>query len=547
MRQRMSINTKRELLQRIRREYLAAGRARKDKLLNSLIEATGYNRKYAITLLNQAPTARPIRRRTRRSKFGSDVIDAVCQLWRAANGICAKRLLPFLPTLIKTLERFGHMKLDKHLKRKVLGMSLSTLERILKKEREKDRESKGKSLTRPGSLLKKQIAVKIFSQWNDQEVGFFEVDLVAHCGGDISGRFIQTLTMTDIATGWTETVPLLYKADTHVRAGIEKIIELLPFKLKGIDCDNGKEFLNNHLVKWCETRKITFTRSREYRKNDQAHVEEKNGSVVRRLVGYERFEGSQPLDVMTQLYSASRLYINYFQPSMKLIKKTRIGAKVTKEYDTAKTPLERLLDFKTLPKTRSAILQREFLQLDPVALLAEMARLQEKLWHIASSRLVQEQPDITVKLAQREKRKQETVTASTSTLTQQGHTSPKRASRPKKKKKKKSIGAVSGRRNVDDVRIDITQDFVQNVVFPPSRENQILYRDSKLIGFGLRVTPRSSKSYFVEARVNGKTRRVTMGRAEFFSIEEARDEAVRLLRQMHNGITPMTLRRKHRT
>ena len=256
----MSMNTKRELLQRIRREYLAAGKARKSKLLNSLIEATGYNRKYAISLLTPAPSTKPTERKPRTSKYGSDVLDAVRQLWRAANGICAKRLLPFLPTLIETLERCGRMNLDPRLKRKILEMSLSTLERILKKERGK--ESKGKSLTRPGSLLRKQVAVKTFAEWNDQQVGFFEADLVAHCGGDISGKFIHTLTMTDIATGWTEILPLITKANGHVRSGMETVIELLPFKLKGIDCDNGKEFLNYEMVAWCKDRKITFTRSR---------------------------------------------------------------------------------------------------------------------------------------------------------------------------------------------------------------------------------------------------------------------------------------------
>jgi hypothetical protein len=543
MGQRMSTNTKRELLQRIRREYLAAGRASKGRLLNSLIEATGYNRKYAISLLVTSPSIRTGQPRPRKSKYGSDVVDAVLQLWRAANGICAKRLLPFLPTLIEALERCGHMNLDRQLKSKILDMSLSTLERMLKKER--DKESKGRSLTRPGSLLKKQVAVKTFAEWNDLRVGFVEADLVAHCGGDISGKFIQTLTTTDIATGWTEIVPLLHKADTHVRSGLEKVIELLPFRLKGIDCDNGTEFLNHEMVAWCKARKITFTRSRAYRKNDQAHVEEKNGSVVRKLVGYDRFEGSEALEIMTDLYSVSRLYINYFQPSMKLVKKTRMGAKVTKEYDTAKTPLERLLGMKTISKKQKADLLHEFRRLDPLGLLGEMSKLQVELWRTSkeANQPVSETASISIQPAQ----PKETRHSSNSRLANSPTTGeptmqysiPKRAA----SKRNRPIGAGYGRKDMQNARIEITEDFVDNAVRPPS--GQVIYRDSTLIGFGLRLTS-GSKSFVVETRVNGPTRRVTIGRADLLSVAEARNEAALLLRQMTRGVEPLTLRNKPR-
>lgn len=539
----MSINTKRELLQRYRREYQAATRQKKSKLLDSLIEATGYNRKYAVGLLNQAPPARPAERRIRKSKYGRDAVDAVRLLWRAANGICAKRLLPFLPTLIETLERCGHMKLNDSLKKTILEMSLSTLERILKKER--DKQSKGMSLTRPGSLLKKQVAVKTFAEWSDQQIGFFEVDLVAHCGGDISGHFMQTLTMTDIATGWTEVAPLLRGTGIQVRDGMERILKLLPFKLKGIDCDNGKEFLNHEMVAWCRDRKVTFTRSRAYKKDDQAHVEEKNGSVVRRLIGYDRFEGREAFEVMTELYLVSRLYINFFQPSMKLIKKIRIGSKVTKQYDTARTPLERLLDFKTLPKTRKDILQREFLRLDPLALLAEMARLQSKLWHLASTKPVQEVPPMIIEPAQqndaghrKHRSKQRPASKSSSAKTAAQYSVPLRAARESRNR----IGHKNGRKDLENGRIELTDSFVASLSAPS--QHQIIYRDSKLVRFGLRITRGGSKSFVVECRVNGSNRRVTIGRADLFSVEEARNEAVHLLRHMVRGIEPITLRNK---
>jgi len=507
----------------MRREYSAADRRRKSKLLDGLVEATGYNRKYANWLLVQIPTPPANHPRTRRSRYGRDVVDAVRQLWKAGNGICAKRLRPFLPVLIETLERFEHLKLDRRLKKKIVGMSHSTLERMLRKER--DKESKGKSLTRPGSMLRKQVAVKTFAEWNDQEIGFFEVDLVAHCGGDISGRFMQTLTMTDIATGWTEIVPLPSKAETHVRAGIQSVIKLLPFKLKGIDCDNGKEFLNHGMVAWCKAREITFTRSRAYRKNDQAHVEEKNGSVVRRLVGYERFEGRNALAIMAELYSISRLYINYFQPSMKLVKKTRIGAKVSKQYDTAKTPLERLTCSKTLSKKQTNILLSEFRALDPLRLLAEMNRLQAKLWQVHLTTANESVSEIPSK----------------KTKPTQQYSIPKRATRKQNKLAKREKEGQDERY----ARFVLTQDFVDNVVHARSGQ-QIIHRDKKLIGFGLRVSP-GSKSFIAETRVNGIARRVTIGRADLFSVEEARNEACRLLRQMKRGIEPLRLRKNRKS
>jgi hypothetical protein len=517
MRQRMSMNTKRELLQIIRPEYLAADKERKSELLNSLIESTGYNRKYAISLLSQEPRTKDGKPRTRKSKYGGDVIDAVRQLWRAANGICAKRLLPFLPTLIEALERSGHMKLDKQVKANILRLSVSTLERMLKKER--DKALRGKSFTRPGSPLQKQIAVKTFAEWDNQEAGFFEIDLVAHCGEDISGKFIHTLTMTDIATGWTEIMPLLHRADSHVRDGMEKVIELLPFKLKGIDCDNGSEFLNYRMVAWCKAREITFTRSRAYRKNDQAHVEEKNGSVVRRLVGYDRFEGRQALEIMTDLYSISRLYINYFQPSMKLIKKTRVGSKVTKQYDAARTPLQRLLASTTISKKEKATLLREFQALDPIKLLSTMARLQARLWHRTSK-------------------------PAGESLSIQLTPAYPMLERAASKKGRRRASAGSGRNRAETIRVQITQEFV-NQVAPPS-SGQIIYRDSLLTGFGLRVTPGAKKSFISEGRVNGIVRRVTIGRANLFTADEARSEAARLRQQMDMGIEPLTLLKKRK-
>lgn len=375
----MSAKTKRELLLKIRDEYLSAGRQRKQELLNTLVNATGYNRKYAIALLSNPPEE-AIHKRKRKKIYDERVASALKQVWIAANGICPKRFIPFLRTLVESLERHGHLQLEADVREKLLAISASTADRMLELERKK---GFGKSLTRPGSLLRKQIAVKTFSDWNDMELGFFEIDCVAHCGDNVAGKYLHTLTMTDVATGWTELSCLLTRSEQEVRDALDEVRKVLPFALKGIDTDNGGEFLNYEMVKWCHVNEITFTRSRAYRKNDQAHVEEKNGSVVRRIVGYERYEGGRARQCMLQLYSVARIYINFFQPSMKLISKTREGAKVTKRYDTARTPLERLLELDSVPRKLKNKLRREFDSLDPLALLTQMAKLQSRLWRYA--------------------------------------------------------------------------------------------------------------------------------------------------------------------
>ena len=210
-----------------------------------------------------------------------------------------------------------------------------------------------------------------------------EVDLVAHCGGNTNGSFLNTFTLTDICTGWTEPMALLCKGSANVISSLNIVQEILPFKLLGIDTDNGSEFINYDLLDYCKEQEITFTRSRAYRKNDQAHVEEKNGSIVRRMVGYDRFEGVEAWKALVDLYSLLRLYVNYFQPSMKLLSKTRDGAHVTKKYDKAKTPCQRLLESEALQEEYKIKLQEEYKNLDPVKLLGNIKSCQDRFWAFA--------------------------------------------------------------------------------------------------------------------------------------------------------------------
>jgi hypothetical protein len=383
----MSVKTRQELLEALRPQYLEANRKEKKQLLDGFVTATGYNRKHAIVLI-KAIAKKIGEKRQRKKVYDNKVWEALVQVWRAGNRICSKRLVPFLADLVEALERFGHLSLEPETRTKLLSLSAATADRLLAVERKKY-GSRGKSTTRPGHLLKKQIAIRTFSDWNDAAAGFLEADLVAHCGETTEGQYVNTLTMTDIATGWTELGALIRKSEEDVMKSLCELRELLPFPLLGFDTDNGGEFINYTLFNWCMANSITFTRARPYKKNDQAHVEEKNGSIVRRLIGYDRYEGLESWQILSSLYRVARLYINFFQPSVKLIAKSREGGHVSKKYEEAKTPYRRVLELAYVSEKKKAKLKKLFNTLDPVLLLNEIERLQAELWSTAVNNSVQ--------------------------------------------------------------------------------------------------------------------------------------------------------------
>jgi hypothetical protein len=301
--------------------------------------------------------------------------------WTAANHICAKRLIPFLPTLVDSLERHGHLHLSEEGRTQLLLMSPATADRILQPYRKQER--RGISTTRSGTLLKKQIPVRTFHDWNETKPGFMEADLVAHCGTQADGSYLYTLTLTDIATGWTECLPLLNRGQEAVVAALKRAQQLLPFPLLGIDTDNGAEFINVELLAFCEHEHLTFTRGRPRRSNDQCYVEQKNGQIVRQVVGYDRFTGELAYRQLTELYRALRVYVNCFQPSMKLQRKEREGSKVRRTYDQAQTPMQRLLASGVLSAKKQQELLRITEALDPLRLLTQLEHLQKALWRHA--------------------------------------------------------------------------------------------------------------------------------------------------------------------
>ena len=333
----MGNQSKRELLSALQPRYRRAGKAEKKRILDEFVAATGYHRKYAIRLLKRGP--RPARGQARggRTRYGPAVVRALTQLWELSGYLCAKRLQPFLPLLLDALERNGELALSAAVKARLLQISPATLDRKLHPARRR-RQGRGRSTTRAGHLLKHQVPVRTFADWNDARPGFTEIDLVAHCGESTRGEYLNTLSVVDVATGWLECRAVTYRSQRDVFAALEAIRQRLPFGLLGIDSDNDSAFLNDHLVRYCRSQQLTFTRSRPYHKNDQAHVEQKNGSVVRGLVGYDRYEGAAATRALNAVYVVLRLWVNFFQPSMKLIGKQRIGSRVRKKYDQAQTP-----------------------------------------------------------------------------------------------------------------------------------------------------------------------------------------------------------------
>lgn len=393
---RLTMKERRSVSAVVAKRYQKATKKEKGTILGEYTELTGYNRCYAAFLLrNQGRRMRindntvlvgDCRKKVKRTRdriYDERLVRVLKRVWLIMGFICGKRLKPELKEVIPILEKHKEIELDESVREKLLSISAATIDRVLAVERKK-RSVRQRSRTKPGTLLKHQIPIRTFSEWDEQRPGFVEIDLVGHEGGDPSGEYIQTLDMTDVCTGWTETQAVKNKARVWVFEALKEIRGRLPFKLLGIDSDNGSEFINSHLYGYCEQEKITFTRARAYRKNDNCYVEQKNYSVVRRTVGYNRYDNSQQLRLLNQLYSRLRLYTNYFQPVMKLKEKIRVGSKVKKRYDQPRTPYQRVLESSMVEKEYKKKLNQEYAKLNPAELRRQISSVQIKLRKLAA-------------------------------------------------------------------------------------------------------------------------------------------------------------------
>jgi len=289
-------------------------------------------------------------------------------------------LHPFLPEIVAVLERQEELVLPAETKSLVLQMSRATIDRCLRAVRRQRR--RGHSTTKPGTLLKNAIPVRTFADWDDARPGFLEIDLVAHCGAATHGEYLNTLNAVDVSTGWTECEALVNRSQREVSAAIDRMRQNLPFPLLGIDSDNDTAFINDNLYRYCKQEEITFTRSRPYQKNDQAHVEQKNCSAVRQLIGYDRYESQAALAITREIYKDWRRYINFFQPLLKLVEKKRVGSKVRKKYDTARTPYQRVLESPDVSEEDKERLRQRYATLNPVTLRQRIIENLERLWRL---------------------------------------------------------------------------------------------------------------------------------------------------------------------
>jgi len=371
-----------------RSRYQRASKKDKGKILAEFIELTGYHRVYARAVLRTVKR-KIVRDQLRgaesksaskksRKVYDQQVLVVLRQIWLILDYICGKRLVAIMPEVLARLEYFDELKVEAEIRAKLLRISAATIDRLLRAERRKH-ELGGRGRTKPGTLLKKQIPLRTFSEWNEQRPGFVEIDLVGHDGGVVQGDYLFTLDLTDVYSGWTEVQAVQNKAQVWVFAALKELRARLPFPLYGIDSDNGSEFINADLLEYCQQERLTFTRSRPYRKNDNCYVEQKNYTMVRRHVGYQRLAGQQQLALVNELYRHLRLYANYFQPLMKLKHKERHGSQVKKTYDVAQTPYQRLLQSPHLSAANKRRLKAEYAGLNPAELKRQMERLQEQL------------------------------------------------------------------------------------------------------------------------------------------------------------------------
>jgi|ERR1035437_4036309 len=383
MRRRIKLTTRRDLTAAISQRYSTADRQNKKLILDEFTKVTGYHRKHAIRILaTQVATSqeRPAGHRIYREA----VKQALIVLWEVSDRICGKRLKAALPQLVEAMERHKHLQLESDVREQLLAMSAATIDRQLACVRE--HAYGGRKKRTALNRIRKMVPVRTFADWVEVCPGYLEMDFVTHCGERNEGSFVHTLVLTDVVSGWTECIALPVREQTLVVEAITGLRCRLPFPLLGLDTDNDSAFLNDTLFTYCSDHSITFTRSRAYQKNDQAWVEQKNGAIVRKLIGYGRLEGLTATASLRRLYERSRLYINFFQPSFKLKSKYREGARVHKTYYPPETPYRRLMERDDISAEAKDGMRQTMEGLDPLLLLKQIRDAQDTVMALMENR-----------------------------------------------------------------------------------------------------------------------------------------------------------------
>lgn len=368
----MTKMSKKELISATKSRYLKSSKKDKGKILDEFCSNTGYHRKYAIQIFQAKCDYHRVKREGRRPRkkiYNHQVMLVVVKVWELLKYPCGARLKPSIIPTIEAMIRFKEIVVAQETMGKLKTISAKTIDRRLKREREIRKLDKHRGTTRHGSMLKSSIPIRI-TNWDTSEVGFMEMDTVSHNGGDQSGEFISTLDMVEIYSGWSEQYAVMGKGEIGVVKAVDNIKCSLPFVLKGADSDSGSEFINWHMVRYCEKNNLFFTRSRPDRKNDNAYVEQKNYTHVRDWLGYGRFDQPEQLVAINDLYrNELRLYNNFFLPVMKIVSKEKINNSICrKRYDTAKTPYQRLMEGDKISNEQKQKLHALYLTLNPVQL-----------------------------------------------------------------------------------------------------------------------------------------------------------------------------------
>ena len=382
----LTMSQRRAVTKTIATRYKRAGKRGKGTILDELCATTGWHRNHARKALGQALRAKVAGPRAPRApRYGPEVMVGLRFCWAVLGAPTGKRLAPVLAELVATLRRFGELVLTDETAALLVAMSAATIDRRLAGDRA-NMVLRGRSHTKPGSLLKDSIPIRTWAQWDDAVPGFVEIDLVGHEGGNALGEHAYTLTVTDIATGWTENRSVRNKARKWVIAALEEIAAIMPFPLLGVDSDNGSEFINHHLLAWCEQRTITFTRSRPGNCNDGAHVEQKNWAVVRTVVGYHRYDTPAELLLLNKIWVLQSKITNYFLPQQKLVSKVRDGAKITKTYDVPTTPHRRAGRHAAVSAEDKAIMADTLTEVNPAAVQRHIQALTAELITLTTSK-----------------------------------------------------------------------------------------------------------------------------------------------------------------
>lgn len=371
------MEARRELIEALSERYRRSQRDEKKRILDEFVELAGYHRKHAIRVLRRERRIKGSAAGRATQLYDEAVVTALTIIWEAADRICGKRLKAVLATFVESMERNGHLRLDSPVKDRLLQMSAASIDRLLQPVRALAKQGRRKASV--NTLLRKSIAIRTYEGWNNPPPGYFEMDLVAHCGSSVAGSHVHSLVLTDIASGWTEAAALIVREQTLITLTLDEIQSRLPFSMLGLDVDNDSAFINEVLLSYSRKHNLELTRSRAYKKNDQAWIEQKNGAIVRKLVGHGRLEGAEATLVLADLHKVARLYVNFFQPSFKLKSKAREAGKVVKKYHAPATPYEQLLADERVDSGVKQRLRQQFASLDPLELLSQIRQAQEEI------------------------------------------------------------------------------------------------------------------------------------------------------------------------